>query len=404
MDEEIEQWKLKRLIATLNKLDGDGTSLISLVLPADGAKEQISRAIKMLNDEMGTATNIKSRVNRLSVLSAITSVVQKLKTFNNMPENGLVIYCGEVALSNSDKSKKVAYTIIPYKPISSSLYICDSKFHTEELAKLLVSESKYGFIIIDGSGTLFTTLQGDIKTTLRKYEVDLPKKHNKGGQSSQRFGRIRQEKRQNYVSKVVEFTNELYITDSMPNVKGLIIGGSADFKNQLRLALDQRLEKIVLGVVDISYGWENGLAQAISLSANILRNTKFIQEKNLVSSFMTEIAQDTGKICFGIKEILRALSLGAIDTLMIYDGLEAKCADYKIETDEENLVDYFALNYKHFGYKLEIISNCSAEGQQFVSGFGGLGVFLRYKLEDYFEPETMDNSTDIPLDFDADFL
>ena len=37
----------------------------------------------MLNTEYGTASNIKSRVNRLSVLSAITSTQQKLKLFHN---------------------------------------------------------------------------------------------------------------------------------------------------------------------------------------------------------------------------------------------------------------------------------------------------------------------------------
>ncbi len=47
----------------------------------------------MLTIEFGTAKNIKSRVNRLSVLSAITSTQQKLKTYNSrLPKNGLVIY------------------------------------------------------------------------------------------------------------------------------------------------------------------------------------------------------------------------------------------------------------------------------------------------------------------------
>lgn len=45
-------------------------------------KDQISRVTKMLADEHGTATNIKSRVNRLSVLSAITSTQQRLKLYN----------------------------------------------------------------------------------------------------------------------------------------------------------------------------------------------------------------------------------------------------------------------------------------------------------------------------------
>jgi len=52
--------------------------MISLIIPP---KDQISRVSKMLADEFGTASNIKSRVNRLSVLGAITSVQQKLKLY-----------------------------------------------------------------------------------------------------------------------------------------------------------------------------------------------------------------------------------------------------------------------------------------------------------------------------------
>jgi len=53
--------------------------MISLIIPP---KDQISRVAKMLADEFGTASNIKSRVNRLSVLSAITSTQQRLKLYN----------------------------------------------------------------------------------------------------------------------------------------------------------------------------------------------------------------------------------------------------------------------------------------------------------------------------------
>ena len=47
-------------------------------------------------DEFGTASNIKSRVNRLSVLSAITSTQQRLKLYSKVPTNGLVVYCGTI--------------------------------------------------------------------------------------------------------------------------------------------------------------------------------------------------------------------------------------------------------------------------------------------------------------------
>ena len=106
--------------------------MISLILPP---KDQISRAAKMLADEFGTASNIKSRVNRLSVLSAITSTQQRLKLFSKVPPNGLVIYCGTI-LTDDNKEKKVNIDFEPFKPINTSLYLCDNKFHTEVRRRL----------------------------------------------------------------------------------------------------------------------------------------------------------------------------------------------------------------------------------------------------------------------------
>lgn len=66
----------------------NGTSMISLIIPP---KDQISRIAKMLADEFGTASNIKSRVNRLSVLGAITSVQQRLKLYNKGDQVSFII-------------------------------------------------------------------------------------------------------------------------------------------------------------------------------------------------------------------------------------------------------------------------------------------------------------------------
>lgn len=40
----------------------------------------------------------------------------------------------------------------------------------------------------------------------------------------------------------------------------------------------------MLKLVDISYGGENGFNQAIELSAEVLSNVKFIQEKKLIGT------------------------------------------------------------------------------------------------------------------------
>lgn len=94
-EKAVQQWKIKKLVKKLTAARGNGTSMISLIVPPGG---KISLVSKMLNDEMGTATNIKSRVNRLSVLGAITSVLQRLKLYNKVPENGLIIYCGKCVI------------------------------------------------------------------------------------------------------------------------------------------------------------------------------------------------------------------------------------------------------------------------------------------------------------------
>ena len=46
----------------------------------------------------------------------------------------------------------------------------------------------------------------------------------------------------------------------MPNVCGLVLAGSAAFKNELSESdiFDKRLKPIIVKIVDVSYGGENG--------------------------------------------------------------------------------------------------------------------------------------------------
>lgn len=55
----------------------------------------------------------------------------------------------------------------------------------------------------------------------------------RGGQSALRFARLRLEKRHNYVRKVAETAVQMFITNDRPNVSGLVMAGSADFKTEL---------------------------------------------------------------------------------------------------------------------------------------------------------------------------
>ncbi|GAU92111.1 hypothetical protein RvY_04236 [Ramazzottius varieornatus] len=410
-DRNVEMWKIRKLIKSLEAARGNGTSMISLIIPP---KDQISRVGKMLADEFGTASNIKSRVNRLSVLGAITSVQQRLKLYNKVPTNGLVVYCGTI-VTDEGKEKKVNIDFEPFKAINTSLYLCDNKFHTEALQALLADDTKFGFIVMDGNGALFATLQGNTRDVLAQFTVDLPKKHGRGGQSALRFARLRLEKRHNYVRKVAETAVGCFITNDRPNVAGLVLAGSADFKTELGQSdmFDQRLVAKIVKTVDISYGGENGLNQAIELSADCLASVKFVQEKKLIGRFFDEISQDSGKVCFGVDDTLKCLEMGACETLICWENLDItryllrnpstgeekliyqrgsitqdksnfldKDTGVELEVEESiSLLEWLAEKYKGFGATLEIVTDKSPEGSQFVRGFGGVGGLLRYRVD-----------------------
>jgi len=172
--------------------------------------------------------------------------------------------------------------------------------------------------------------------------VDLPKKHGRGGQSAQRFARLREEKRAAYVKKVCESATSCFIADDRPNVAGIIIAGYADFKTVVSESqfFDIRLRKIIVSVVDVSYGGEQGLNQAIELSKSSLTNIKLVQEQQIVGKFFEVLNIDTAKIIYAIDDTMRALHEGAIEKLLIHDNLEDLRVMLKSAESEEVIVRY----------------------------------------------------------------
>jgi len=410
----IERFKVKKMIKYLETARGAGTSVITLYVPP---KDQISKHVGMLNTEYGTCANIKSHTNKLSVQSAITSTLGRLKLYNRTPDNGLIIYCGTV-LGDDGKEKKLTLDIEPFKPVSRSLYMCDNKFHTDELHRMLESDDKFGFIIVDGNGCMYATVAGDVKEKLGSFTVELPKKHGRGGQSKNRFARIRQERRHNYLRKVAEGATQYFITNDRPNVAGLVLAGSAEFKEALFMTdlFDPRLKEVVVCLVDIAHSGDVGLNQAIDLAADKLSNVKLIQEKKLLQKFYDELALDTNMYCYGVLDTMKAIDMGAVHTVIVYEDLDTM--RYEVTSPEGgqpniyymtareaakkdnaallhggqegaaanevtsmSLVEWLTENYAKKGLTLELVTDKSQEGTQFVRGFGGMGGLLRYKLD-----------------------
>ena len=174
--------------------------------------------------------------------------------------------------------------------------------------------------------------------------------------------------------------------------------------------------------MDVSYGGENGFNQAIDLCGEVLEGVKFIQEKKLIQKYFDEISMDTGKFCFGVDDTIKAMELGAVETLIVWEnldiarfiltnpstqatkilflnpvqeklrslfvGLDENGAEIELEvTDKTPLVEWFANNYMNYGTTLEFVTDKSQEGAQFVKGFGGIGGLMRYPVEIHHEED-----------------
>jgi peptide chain release factor subunit 1 len=402
MDEnEIEIWKTKRLLKTLKEATGAGTSVVTLFLRPS---ESISKVNQKLTEELGAATNIKSRVNRQSVESAIKSAQQKLKLYHHTaPANGLAIFSGEVAVAGG-KTKRLVMDLVPFKPLQMSLYMCDNRFHTEALETMLTQEKSFAFIIFSGEEFLLAVISGNTRSLIDDETTNLPSKTRRGGQSSARYGRLRDQAKNEWVKTICErLKRDLIDSGLIAKVEGIVLAGSADIKADLQqhAELDPAIKKKIIAVVDVAYGGKQGLHEAITLTKDKLSGLKFVQERDLLSRYFEAIATD-GAVSYGLDQTMAALEAGVVQELLLWDKLET--VRQVVETEgaapmvvyrekegrkdagdghvvaSEPLVDWIVEHHKDFGAQISFVSDATGEAAQFIRGFGGIGAFLRFKM------------------------
>ncbi len=185
----------------------------------------------------------------------------------------------------------------------------------------------------------------------------------RGGQSSNRFAHIRDEKRHNYLGKIAELSVDCFIEKDLVNVYGLILAGSADLKFELGESdlFDKRLRSKILKYVDIAYGSNAGFNEAIDLASDCLKDVEFVIEKSLLDEYFNQIACETGLYCYGIDETFNALDVGAVKTLIVWENLPVFRYTIQLKNKDEEITYCLQDNLKeknekviiHFDFFLE---------------------------------------------------
>lgn len=358
------RFKLKKVIKELKSHRGRHTELVSVYVPAG---YDINKIINHLSQEQGTATNIKSASTRKNVIDALERMIQHLRLFKKTPINGLAAFSGNVAEREGQSDLKV-WSLEPPNPLNIRIYRCDKEFITDPLEELCETKAIYGLIVMDRRDGDLALLKGKAIIPLSRASSNVPGKTRAGGQSAQRFARIREGAAKDFYKRIGELAKEEFLGHT--EIKGIIVGGPGPTKYDFvdgNYITDQVKQKII-AIKDLSYTGDFGLKELVDKSQDVLANEEIAKEKKIMQKFFTKLATSPNSVSYGEKEVTKALNLGAVETLLISEDV----GDEKLEEFEKIAND--------LGSNIEIISTETREGVQ-LRDIGKIAAILRYKLQ-----------------------
>jgi len=414
MSEDLEmqqrRLKAKNALDDLSNMRGMGTELVTVIIPPDRAIHDVRQ---QLSQELGQAANIKSKQTKKHVSDAIESAVSSINNMRETPSNGIAIFTGHVIVGNNKTRMTTIVIDDPPEPFRSFRYRCDSTFEVTQLEDMLVDKTCYGIFVIDRGEAAYGIASGKSVHCQEEMQSNIMGKHRQGGQSAQRFERLIEEHAHKFFKKSAEHASDYWL-GMMDNMEGIIIGGPGATKDQVLKGefFHHEIAKLVRKpTFDVGYSNESGLRELVQRAGGLMHEIELDAERQLVDRFLSEIMQKHPKATYGEMMIRSALEQGAVDTLLLSEGLRkirqgytcrqcqhgwqittehiveippcASCgaAPDQIREDPDNtisLMDEFTLMAGHSSSKVKLISMDTEEGATLMEAFAGLAALLRY--------------------------
>jgi peptide chain release factor subunit 1 len=402
--------RLKMALEELREMKGFGTELVTIIIPPD---RQVSDARAMLQNEHGQAANIKSKGTRKNVQGAIESALSTLNGLKNAGENGIAVFVGSVIIGNN-KSRMVNVVVEnPPQPFISFRYRCDSKFELTQLEDMLVDKKSYGLFVIDRAEAAYGIASGKRIHVQEHLVSNIMGKHRQGGQSAQRFERLIEEAAHNFFKRASEHACSYWLPN-LENIQAIIIGGpgaTKDFVVKNEYFHHEIAKKIAKTTFDVGYSNESGVRELVDNAGGLMGEIELDAERQMMNRFLQELIKAHPKATYGEVMIKQALDQGAVDTLLISEGLRKnsltlkckKCSNqWKVsisrledipdcpscnarsddinEIENISLIDELSVMAAKSNSLISFISIDTEEGSQLIEGFGGLAAILRYPM------------------------
>jgi peptide chain release factor subunit 1 len=402
-DEDRRKYEFRKVIEDLKEYEGSGTQLVTIYIPPD---KQISSVVAHVTQEHSEASNIKSKQTRTNVQDALTSIKDRLRYYDTYPpDNGIVIFSGAVDSGGGQTDMVTKVLESPPDPIQSFRYHCDSDFLTEPLEGMLSDKGLFGLIVLDRREANVGWLKGKRVEPVKSASSLVPGKQRKGGQSAQRFARLRLEAIDNFYQEVAEMANDLFVPERH-DLDGILVGGPSPTKDEFLDGdyLHHELGDLVVGKFDVAYTDESGLYDLVDSAQDVLADQEVMKDKAQMEEFFENL--HTGDLAtYGFEQTRRNLVMGSVDRLLISEDLRKDVVVYDCDGQEEfevidrrhstpdhqcddgseadvrereDVIEHLMAIAEQRGTETKFISTDFEKGEQLYDAFGGVAGILRY--------------------------
>lgn len=363
--DETQRLELEQTVEELENYRGRHTELITVMIPAGAL---LTQTTKQLENEKGTATNIKSSATRKNVINALEKAIRKLKEIGRTPENGLVLFSGNVSQLEGQEDLRI-WAIEPPKPLKIKIYRCDQTFVLEPLKEMLETEEIYGLLLIERNEATIGILEGKSMKILQHLTSGIPGKVRAGGQSSQRFHRITEGLAKEFFRRVAEAMKIRFFDNN--KLKGILVGGTIPTKEEFleQGQLVTKLKEKVIAVKDIGDTGMPGLKDLVEKSQDVLAEQEITKQKKILDEFFATLGKEPNKVAYGEAEVEIRLNQGAVEKLILSKSLE------------KEKIKYFEKLAAKTSAQVHIVTKETTEGVQF-DNLGGIGGILRFAIID----------------------
>jgi peptide chain release factor subunit 1 len=405
--EGMSKYELKRLLNELEDIRGRNTELVSLYIPSGYDMSKIS---DFVTSEQSEAENIKSKHTRTNVQDALGKIGRKVKEEQVTPENGVAFFAGNVSDTEGRPEIKI-WEVHPPRPIESRHYRCDKEFVLQPLKDMIVDDRVYGLIVCDKNEASIGYLQGNSVKTAYTLDSNVPGKTRAGGQSAQRFARLRKQMLKSFLQEIAEKAKNAFLDKAREDkLLGIVVGGPGFVKDKLLDDdyLSSELEEKVVTRESLGHSGEGALKELVQKAEESLQDSEAVREKQEVNRFLENLKEENGKSEYGVQQVQKAMDMGAVDTVLISEDTELYQAEYicpnghetSVWEDEPDIedeidcgecgesmeledishvVDALGETAEDMGSELEIISTNHEEGKR-LENMGGVAAVLRYRI------------------------